>query len=193
MNVTRRFVQGGLLAVGLLSLNGCVQSVYPWYEERDVVFDPALAGTWLVDADDGKDCVVTITAGPNRKVRQYNVDIATASCPDADSNISGGAQLLQVGSSRYLNVWDDTYYLNSLMKIRRDGDGFALIAMDPESLELLMTKSKPRLRARLQAHAIVPDDVLVTSETTDLRRFLRENAGKESLFNTENEFRIRRR
>ena len=37
----------GILAAGAALLTGClVTSVYPFYLEKDVVFDPALLGTW---------------------------------------------------------------------------------------------------------------------------------------------------
>jgi hypothetical protein len=36
-----------IVPVGLvLLLSGCVSSIHPFYDEKDVVFDSALLGTW---------------------------------------------------------------------------------------------------------------------------------------------------
>ena len=192
---SKRLGFGLTAAMGLLLLSGCIQSVYPWYAEQDVVFDPSLAGTWLTEGenDDGKECMVTITADETREVRHYNLEIASATCPDANSNVSAGAQLFQVGGNRYLDIWDDTHDLNTLMKVRQEGDGLLLIPLDIDSLELLMKKGRFKLRARVNGHTMAPDDIMITSETGELRRFLRENSNQERLFNEGNEFRFRRR
>jgi hypothetical protein len=64
----------GVLAVALavlLSLAGCVQSIFPWHADEDVVFDANLAGAWIGDGDT-EGCSLNITADPTRQVRHYS-------------------------------------------------------------------------------------------------------------------------
>lgn len=92
----------------LFSLSGCVvESVYPWYEEGDVVFEGNLAGTWVGEKE-LNSCLLNIVADSTRQVRHYNIEFSKlpGGCPDLNSDCakqSGGGQVLHLGRQRFFD------------------------------------------------------------------------------------------
>jgi hypothetical protein len=161
--------------------------VYPWYEDTDVAFDPNLAGTWVGNGDDEKECVITVTADPKRQVRHYNVELSSPTCADLKpelAQLSGGAQLLQVGGQRFIDIWDDDFDgLHTLGKIELNGQTLSVVLMTPDSIEDLMRHEKLQARVESGHDSIgIPDDVLITTPTSALRKLLRKHAEDKRLF-----------
>jgi hypothetical protein len=182
----------------LSSLNGCaVQSVYPWYEDEDVVFDGHLAGTW-VGEEELKPCLLDITADSTRQVRHYNIEFSKVpgGCPDLNSDcvrLSGGAQVLQLGHQRFFDIWDDEYGLHNLLKIQTDSMTLSLVPMDPDLMGDLIRRKAVKLQGRVQGHTMWPDDVLLTSSSQDLRKFLRDHADDKNLFSEQDALKFHRK
>lgn len=178
--------------VVLLGFTGCVQSVYPWYEQRDVVFDADLAGKWVGEGD-VHSCVLRITADPAREVRHYNLEVSKVegSCPDIEHvvvNLSGGGQLVRIGGQVFLDVWGDDYGLHSLLKINLSPKTLSFVAIDSDDMGSLIRHKEVKLSGRVDGHTTEPDDVLLTSSTRDLRRFLITHASDPKLFRPELRF-----
>jgi hypothetical protein len=182
---------GTMTLAALLGFTGCVQSVYPWYEERDVVFEGDLGGTWVGEGD-VDSCVLRITADPARESRHYDLEASKVEggCPDIENgvNLGGGGQLVRIGRQRFLDVWDDNYHLHTILKINIDPKALSLVAIDSDALGSLIKRKGVKLRGRVEGHLRDPDDVLLTSSTLDLRRFLIAHAGDPKLFGPELRF-----
>ena len=177
------------MVVSLPLLAGCVQSVYPFYEDSDLVFDGSLAGTWVGEGE-LKPCLLTITADRSRQVRQYNLELlrVPGGCPDLNSDWSkpgGGGQLLQLGQQRFLDVWDDMCGLHTLLKVRANSHTLSLVPIDSDLLADFIRNKTVNLQGRIEGGSAAwgyPDDVLLTSATEDLRKFLRAHADDKNLF-----------
>ena len=174
--------------VGLLPFAGCVQSVYPWYQDADVVFDGNLAGTWVGVGDEVKGCSVSVNADATCQVRHYDLELLGKTCAnlslDSDKLTAGG-QLLQQGQQRFLDFWDDRCDLHTLVKINVDRQTLSLIPMTPEPTEDLIGQKPAKLQGRVEGHTMWPDDVLLTSSSQNLRKFLRAYANDKDLFSKE--------
>jgi hypothetical protein len=182
---------GTMTLVALFGFTGCVQSVYPWYEEQDVVFDGDLVGIWVGEGD-LDSCVLRITGDPAFERRHYNLEFSKVEggCPEIDDgiNLSAGGQLVRVGRQRFLDVWDDDYHLHSILKMDLDPRALSLVPIDSDALGSLIRHKSVNLRGRVEGHLRDPDDVLLTSTTRDLRRFLIDHAGDPKLFSAELRF-----
>jgi hypothetical protein len=141
-------------------LTSCVRSVYPFYRNSDVVFDKDLAGSWAGEGE-LKGCLVNFVNigadATNNEVRHYDIEFSRApggGCSDVLSDgrteISGGAQLLQVGQQRFLDVWDDGCGLHNILKINADSQTLSLMPVDPELLEDLIDNKTVNLQGRTE-------------------------------------------
>ena len=173
----------------LVSLTGCVQSVYPWHVDEDVVFDANLAGAWSGEGDT-QGCLLNITADPARQARHYNVEIikdTSHGCGDLSEpgKWTAGGQLLEIGRQRFVEIWDDKCDLYTLLKLNADSQTMSLVPLDSEVVAGFIHTKKERLQGRVDGHTMQPDDVLLTSPTPDLRRFLQSHANDENVFPAE--------
>lgn len=181
----------------LLNLTGCVQSVFPWHADEDVVFDANLAGAWIGDGD-MEGCSLNIIADAARQVRHYNIEITRMTpqnCEDLGESRkwSAGGELLQIRQQRFVEVWDDKCGLYTLLKLNGDSQTMSLVPMDSDVLAQFIDAKREKLQGRVDGHSIQPDDVLLTSPTEDLRRFLRNHANDEKVFPAGETVRFHRR
>ena len=192
----RRVLALGAAILGLFLMTGCVQSVFPFYQDSDVVFDGNLAGKW-VGEEELKPCLLNITGDSSREVRHYNFEFSKVQggCPDWNGDrqkLTGGGQLLQLGSQRFVDVWDDDYTLHSILKIKADAKTLALVPIDPDLVADMIDHKEAKLQGRVDAHAMWPSDIILTSPAQDLRNFLREHADDKGLFSEKDAFRFHR-
>jgi len=181
------------LTIAIMSLpltTGCwVQSVYPFYEESDVVVDPGLVGNWEGDSE-LKSCLLKIGLDPTS--RTYTIETAKL------GDIKTGAQcqaatfegkLVQIGSQRFLDVVPDQEKcwaapLDSLMKVETDKQKLVLTPLDPDWMANAIDDKSVNLQGRTQEFGGLPRFVAVTlvSPTSDLREFLRGHGSEKSAF-----------
>ncbi len=100
--------------------------------------------------------------------------------------------MVHSGRQRFLDVWDDRCDLHTLMKINADSQTISFLPMDPDLMADLIRKNAVKLRGRIQGHTTWPDDVLLTSSSSDLRRFLRRHANDKELFSEEETMKFHR-
>lgn len=176
----------GITACGLgaLLLAGCVvTSVYPWYADKDVVFEPALIGSWVEAA---------ATNTPNDSVRferaagdAYTMTILT----DGKSAVHE-AHLFKLKDGFYLDYvpregHEDFIPPHYLLKVDRLPPSLQLRGMNYRWLAELT-----RTNARAIRHVVVnrkPDDpqsgrVVLTANTAELQSFLRNHAADANCF-----------
>jgi hypothetical protein len=65
--------------------------------------------------------------------------------------------------------------------------------MDSDVLARFIDAKKEKLQGRVEGHTMQPDNVLLTSPTEDLRRFLRSHANDEKLFPAEETVKFHRK
>ena len=98
--------------------------------------------------------------------------------------------MLQVGQQRFLDVWDDGCGLHNILKINADSQTLSLMPVDPELLEDLIDNKTVNLQGRTEGGGRwFLTEILLTSSTEDLHKFLAEHAGDKGLFKDAAHFR----
>ena len=69
----------------------------------------------------------------------------------------------------------------------------SLVPMDSDALARFIDEKKEKVQGRVEGHTMQPDDVLLTSPTEDLRRFLRSRANDEKVFPAEETMKFHRK
>jgi hypothetical protein len=192
------------LTITIMSLpltTGCwVQSVYPFFEESDVVADNSLVGTWAGEGE-LQPCLLNIAFDPGEKV--YNIAMSKSGeakeemkCPEMKAK----GHLLQLGSQRFLDVvpTDEKSLaeLHSLVKVKPDRQNLVLVPMDADWLANAIRDKTLDLPARIdeKGSAVVPSvDVILTSPTRDLRNLLRESGDARGAFSDEDQMRFHKK
>src|SRR5260370_12338244 len=84
MNTRGTFVIGSVILASLLVLSGCwVQSVYPFYEDSDVIVDSNLSGTWAGDGE-LKGCSLGISLDATTQAYTLVVSKSTDAHPNLE-------------------------------------------------------------------------------------------------------------
>lgn len=189
-------------------LSGCwVRSVYPFYEDSDVVIDQTLAGAWVGEGE-LRNCVLAISLGAVS--RTYTIEVAnsenkTAECK-ASTETQGEpmafrGQLVQIGQKRFFDVVDmDHEGLDMLLKVETDKPGLALTPLDSEWMANAMDSNTVKLQGRAEVFGgefgvgPPPDGrVTLVSATNDLRDFLRQHADDKGVFSESGRMTFRRK
>jgi hypothetical protein len=167
-------------------LTGCwVQSVYPFYEDSDVIVDANLNGTWAGDGE-LKGCSLAISV--DAATQTYTLAVSKSAEADptlkCDSMTSEG-KLLHMGTQRFLDIVPDQergwpVTLDTLLKVDADKQKLSLTPLDPDWIENAMNEKAVKLQGRVQEFGVLPRFVAVTlvSPTSDLRDFLRQGDTK---------------
>ena len=178
-----------LLAAALL-LPSCVPSLNPLYTENDLVFDPALIGTW--GEDTGKESWAFEKSGDKKyKLRQTDEHGRVAEFE---------AHLVKLKEQRFLDLFlvdpgaDTEWKMNQhaafgiilrpahmFMKVRQIEPALQLAYLDPDWLKKYLEKNPKALR-----HEEVwnpssdrnDKQILLTAETKDLQKFILQHAGE---------------
>jgi hypothetical protein len=181
------------LTIAIMSLpltTGCwVQSVYPFYEESDVVVDPGLVGNWEGDSE-LKSYLLKIGLDP--AARTYTIEVAKLGDIKTAAQCQGATfegKLVQIGAQRFLDVVPDQEKcwaapLDSLMKVETDEQKLVLTPLDPDWMANAMADKSVKLLGRTREFGVLPRFVAVTlvSSTSDLRDFLRAHGSEKSVF-----------
>jgi len=174
----------------LTLLTGCwVQSVYPFYEESDVVVEPGLVGNWEGDSE-LESCLLKIGLDPTS--RTYTIETAKLGDIKTEAQcqaITFEGKLVQIGSQRFLDVVPDQEKcwaapLDSLLKVETDKQKLVLTPLDPDWMANAMDDKSVKLDGRTQEFGGFPRFVAITlvSRTGDLRDFLRQHGNDKGAF-----------
>jgi hypothetical protein len=159
----------------LLSSTGCiVVALHPAYDDASIGFDEGLLGTWRSEDD---DTTVTFERG---EWRSYRVTIAT---PRYSTTLS--AHLTRVGATDVLDVMPVTgidlatlsIAVHGIVRVVRDGDALTVSPIDYEA-------ARRAVPGKIGIPAVLDErqNVVVTAQTADIRKWLAARAGGDSLF-----------
>jgi hypothetical protein len=192
----------------------CLTSLHPWFTGEDLVFEPALVGTWVDAADPDTTWVFT-----RRDDTTYTlIDTRNESEPDPLNKAAAKpkkivaapltARLMRLGEARYLDIcagdeWTDSSMLGYLLvnshllaKIRLEGDALRVAFLDDDRLETLLGEKRvilPHEVVDVGGDADYPPTrihssgrrVLLTAPTSELQRFLATYAASGDAFEPE--------
>jgi hypothetical protein len=189
-----------LLVLSASFLSGCwVQSVYPFYEDSDVIVDANLKGTWAGDGE-LKGCSLAISVDAATQTYTLAVSKSAEADPSLQcDSMTSQCKLLQVGTQRFLDIapdqergWPAT--LDTLLKVDADKQKLSLTPLDPDWIENAMNEKAVKLQGRVQEFGVLPRFVAVTlvSPTSDLRDFLRQGDTKAAAFSESSKMSFRR-
>jgi hypothetical protein len=154
----------------LLGLAGCVPSLHPLYTEEDLIFDPALLGSWA--GRDGKGSWEFSKAGE----KEYKL-------VDLDEQGKKGefsVHLLKVGDQRFLDLFpldpelkqNDFYRIHlmpvhTFLRVRQERDSLRVSILNYDWLQKLLKENPGAIK-----HEVVDDSVLLTAKPKELQAFL---------------------
>ena len=155
----------------LLLTAACVPSLYPLYTDEDLVFDPAVVGTWIEDDDD--DATWTLeerSSGPG-----YRLTIV-----EDDESMRFDARLVQLGDYRFLDIYpeDDSpddflashfVAAHTFWTLSVEDETMRLVGLDPDWLEDGLEDGTLQVAHSRWGHD--RDDILLTT-TSELQRFI---------------------
>lgn len=191
--LAKRWLGSAVVLLVLPFITGCwVQSVYPFYEDSDVIVDNTLAGEWIGEGD-LKNCLLTISLEP--VVKTYTIAgkrAVSGSEPhtDCDSGTIKG-RLVQLGQQRFIDIVPDDdqawTQLDTILKLHADKERLALTPLDAEWTADAITNKNTSLQGRIQGGAtdhfpVAWVTVTLVSSTSELRNFLRQHADDRQAF-----------
>lgn len=169
-----------------------MQSVYPFYEDSDVVADGTLAGNWAGDGE-LKNWLLNISFDPATKDYLFSISDVNnthsegeGSDVDCESNKLGG-KLIQLGTSRFfdLTLEEDKFWptaLDTVLKVETDKQRMRLTPLDPEWMASALRQKSLKLEGRVrESGELLPTvAVTITSPTNDLREFLQQQDARSA-------------
>lgn len=200
--LAKRWLGSAVMLLVLPFLTGCwVQSVYPFYEDSDVIVDNTLAGEWIGEGE-LKNCLLTISLELSVKI--YSIAAKpTVAGSEAHSDCDSGtlkARLAQVGQQRFVDIvpdGDNSWTpLDMILKLDTYKQHLALTPLDAEWIADAITRKSAKLQGRIGGAAdsfpVGWMTVTLVSSTSDLREFLRQHADDKRAFSETGRMEFRR-
>jgi hypothetical protein len=198
----------------------CLTSLHPWFTGEELVFEPALVGTWVDAADADTTWVftrrddTTYTLTDSRNESESDPLDKAAAKPKKIVATPLTARLMRMGDARYLDIcagdeWTDSSMLGYLLvnshglaRVRLDGDALRVAFLDEDRLETLLREKHIVLPHEIvdvsggadHSPAIIHSSgrrVLLTAPTSELQQFLAKYASATDAFETEQVMRRR--
>jgi hypothetical protein len=167
------------VALGLVMLlAGCVPSLHPLYTEEDLVYDPALVGTWT--EEDSEDTWTFRKLGDTA----YDLIYTEEGVPARFE-----AHLVQVGEFLFLDTYpgepdikNDFYLVHIIpahifLRIEIEGDVLRYAMLDLDWLKKMIAENKVDIR-----HEEMEGGILLTAQPEELQTFLAKYAENEKAF-----------
>lgn len=169
---TKSLVPLGVLWLAILAAGCTVRSLQPLYTEGELMFEPALLGTWK--DKDPKDYWTIRRSGE----RAY--EIAASDTPD--QKLEG--RLVRVGGRQFLDLVskdaDEAFAVPAhvFVQVRLEGDMLHVALMEPDWLRDTLAKTPAAV-----AHVRLPDgDVVLSASPKQLQQFVLRHAADPKAF-----------
>lgn len=168
--MTRRL---GLVAaiVALASLAGCIQSLYPIYTDKDLVFEPALVGTWAEKPDSKETWRFSKVDDTTYELVQTEDDGKTGTFVARLASVKGTLLLDLYPKDPELNATD--YYkfhlrfVHSFILVTQVAPTLQMAPMDYDWLKGFLKTHPKAVR-----HEVVDDQLILTAPTRELQAFV---------------------
>ena len=169
---------GAVLALAAsLWLTGCVvPSIYPFYQAKDLTFDPALLGVWQDAKEDGTDKETWMF----EKLDDRTYKLITA---DGEKKNEFDAHLFKLKGALFLDLLsrerpDNAAPLHFLMRVDAVSPNLQMRLLKYDWLAKLVEQNPKTIR-----HTIVPKkagegeggDLVLTADTAELQKFVAKN------------------
>jgi len=170
-------------------MTGCVPSLHPLYTEKDVVFDPALVGTW--EEKDGKNTWTFQKSGD----KGYELVSTEGGEPGRFE-----AHLVQLGKYSFLDTYpeemgpqNDMHKVHLIRahfiwRIWREGDLLRIATLDNDWLKKLITEKK----VQIPHEELGKDYLVLTAKTQQIQKLVLQFADDPKAFPDPGEFRRRK-
>ncbi|MEW6050232.1 MAG: hypothetical protein AB1644_04120 [Candidatus Zixiibacteriota bacterium] len=171
-----------IILCGLGLLTGCIPfAVSPWYQEKDLVFDPALIGVWSMDDPEGDD--------ERYQFEQSGPDEYTLTHTDDGRKSLYSAHLFKLGDQLCMDVYakdplveldgmfaDHSLMLHSFYVVHAIAPVLAISTLEYDWLkEYLKDPGMP-------AHIIDDNRIVFTAQTSELQALVLKNLANDSAF-----------
>ena len=178
MGFRRDFIALTLLIV----MCGCIESLHPFYSEKDLVFEPALVGTWSEPGSTSEESWAFAPSGE----KAYRLVVT-----DSDGR-SGAfeAHLASLKGALILDLYPEdpeltasTFYKDHLQKVHsfvrvvKVGKVLTMSALDVTWLQDFLKK-----RPRALKHEKTKDGILLTASTQELQAFILKHLNTPGAF-----------
>jgi hypothetical protein len=165
-------------------LAGCVvTSVYPFYTTKDVVFDPALVGTWAETSS-------TNAAGEHWEFEKAEGQAYKLIIREPEKRTEYDAHLFKLNDGLFLDLYprdrpENSLPLHYLLKVNRIEQTVEVDMLDYDWLQKLIEREPEAIR-----HMVVPKklgdsgdgDLVLTAETAQLQKFILKHEKTEGAF-----------
>ena len=168
----------GILGIAL-ALAGCVvTSVYPYYTEKDVTFDPALTGVWVSAKPDGNNNESwTFEKNGEREYRFTTMDANNTNIYSARLFKLKGQSFLDALAIDQPGFGVPPHYLLKVAQMKPtlqtallDYDWLVkLLEKNPEAVRHILVKENPADASNTNSH------VVLTADTKELQKFVLEH------------------
>ncbi len=162
---------------------GPALSLHPLYTEEDVIFEPAILGTWGEQEDDGW------TFQKSKKGNTYDVIIRFSGDPTggADSLALAG-HLIRLGDEMFMDVTSHESDLDpflaipvhAFLRLSLEGDSMGIAYLDDSWLAESIENKKIRIK-----HELVDDSILLTASPQELQELVKSCAEDLKAFEME--------
>jgi hypothetical protein len=173
-----------LIMLGVaIFLTGCVPSLHPLFTDKDLIFDPALLGSWV--DEDGKNIWEFQKSGENAYELVYTENEEPAKFQ---------AHLVKLGDFLFLDIFpEEPEMKNGLYKgllipahgfsrIWIERDSVRLAYMDPDWLKEMINKKKVKI-----GYDLIDQGLILTAPTEDLQKFAVKYAEDDKAFSVKTE------
>ena len=174
------FARSLMIACLFVWAAGCVSTLNPLYTERDLIFDPAIMGTWT-DEDSKETWAFSYS---NEK--EYRLVYTDEEGRQGEFK----ARLLRFEGNTFLDIspvrpplsQNDFYKshflaLHTFVKVNQSRPAVQISYLEPEFLKKTLAKDSSALR-----HEKLGGEILITASTEELQAFLLEHLNTEGAF-----------
>ena len=176
------------LAAAALLLTGCWQkSLYPFYKDKDVIFDESLLGDWTeVAKDKEKPAKWTFTKGELPNVSRLHIE-------DGDSRLELDARLFKIGENRYFDFYSRGRSVNEipahhLLRVNELGTALKMQILDMGWVKKWVSEhpnALPSVRTPDPENPTDEDKVefVLAADTERLQKWVLEHQNEEGFWN----------
>lgn len=179
---TKNLFLGALIALGLTA---CIPSLHPFYQEKDLVFDPRLLGEWQ---EKGETNDVEMWAFERASTNAYKLTVTEKDGKRGQFS----AHLFKLKSEYFLDI------IPTECEMSPSQAEWVALAMFPGHLLLRVTQMEPELKLaafnydklaklleenpRVIAHHTENERIILTGNTSALQRFVMARLAEGELF-----------